>query len=41
VGGYTLVSKPPFIRPQCQMVTETGKVIKKKETFDEVFGTYA
>ena len=41
VGGYTLVSKPPFIRPQCQMVTDTGIVIKKKETFDEVFGTYA
>ena len=41
VGGYTLVSKPPFIRPQCQMVTETGTVIKKKETFEEVFQTYA
>ena len=41
VGGYSLVSKPPFIRPNCRMVTETGKVIKKQETFDEVFQTYA
>ena len=41
VGGYSLVSKPPFIRPNCQMVTETGLVMKKKETFDEVFQTYA
>ena len=41
VGGYTLVSKPPFIRPQCQMVTERGTVIKRKETFEEVFQTYA
>mgnify|MGYP002508733451 CR=1 FL=1 len=41
VGGYTLVSKPPFIRPQCQMVTEKGTIIKKKETFEEVFHTYA
>ena len=41
VGGYSLVSKPPFIRPNCQMVTESGLVIKRKETFDEVFGTYA
>ena len=41
VGGYSLVSKPPFIRPQCRMVTETGLVIKEKETFEEVFQTYA
>ena len=41
VGGYTLVSKPPFIRPQCRMVTENGIVIKRTETFEEVFHTYA
>ena len=41
VGGYSLVSKPPFIRPNCRMVTENGTVIKRAETFDEVFQTYA
>ncbi|MBP3684476.1 MAG: hypothetical protein J6J12_05880 [Oscillospiraceae bacterium] len=41
VGGYSLVSKPPFIRPNCPMVTETGIEIKRQETFDEVFQTYA
>lgn len=41
VGGYSLVSKPPFIRPNCRMVTDTGVVIKREETFDEVFHTYA
>ncbi len=41
VGGYSLVSKPPFIWPNCQMVTQSGKVIKRQETFEEVFHTYA
>jgi len=41
VGGYSLVSKPPFIRPNCRMVTDSGMVIKQKETFEEVFQTYA
>lgn len=40
VGGYSLVSKPPFIRPNCPMITEDGKIIKRAETFEEVFSTY-
>ena len=40
VGGYSLVSKPPFIRPNCQMVTDSGKVIKHTETEEEILITY-
>ena len=40
VGGYSLVNKPPFIRPNCEMVTETGKIIKRAETEEEIFETY-
>lgn len=40
VGGYSLVSKPPFIRPNYPVYTEKGKRIKRQETFKEVFETY-
>lgn len=40
VGGYSLVSKPPFIRPNCEMYTEDGKLIKRRETAEEIFATY-
>ena len=43
-GGYSNVLKPPFIRPGCAMVamTEAGdcKLIKKAESFEDVFRTY-
>jgi len=44
VGGYSNVSKPPFINPNCGMV-ELGadyetRVIKRKETSEDVFITY-
>lgn len=40
VGGYSNVSKPPFISPNCAMVSENGNLIKKKESFDDVLSTY-
>lgn len=44
VGGYSNVLKPPFIRPNCAMIAidEYGKdlLIKKVETFEDIFGTY-
>ena len=40
VGGYSLVCKPPFIRPNFAMYNDEGKLIKKQETFQEVFATY-
>ena len=40
VGGYSLVSKPPFIRPNCAMYTDKGLLIKKEETNKEIFSTY-
>lgn len=40
VGGYSNVSKPPFIKPNCCMVTADGKVIKRAETVKEVIYTY-
>ena len=44
VGGYSIVSKPPFIQPDCQMLCYsqdgTIKVIKRAETFDDVFNTF-
>ena len=39
-GGYSLVSKPPFIRPNCAMITEKGMIIKRQETDKEIFATY-
>ena len=44
VGGYSIVNKAPFIRPNCPVYcfSSDGKVevIKRKETFDDVFSTY-
>lgn len=40
VGGYSNVSKPPFIRPNCAMVSSTGAVIKRTETVKEILSTY-
>lgn len=43
-GGYSIVSKPQFIRPNCPMYT-TGKsgktvTIMRAETFDDVFSKF-
>lgn len=40
VGGYSVVSKPPFIRPNCPIYTDRGKLIKRPETIKEIFATY-
>lgn len=44
VGGYSNVSKPPFIAPNCPMIELDGnrniRLIKRAETFDDVFLTY-
>ncbi|MBQ9357921.1 MAG: alanine racemase [Abditibacteriota bacterium] len=41
-GGYSNVSKPPFIEPNCAMIAagERTKLIKRRETFENVFATY-
>ena len=46
VGGYSIVSKPQFIQPNCQMVAykkTTGNIeeIMRKETFDDVFAKFS
>lgn len=45
VGGYSNVLKPPFIAPNCAMVAlcpDGGtRVIKRRETFADLMGTYA
>lgn len=43
IGGYSIVYKPPFIQPNCPIyaVTDDGlKVIKRKETFNDIFKTF-
>ena len=40
VGGYSNVSKPPFISPNCAMVSENGNIIKTKEEFEDILRTY-
>ena len=44
VGGYSNVLKPPFIRPGCAMAAHTPDgaylEIKRRETFDDILGTY-
>lgn len=44
VGGYSVVYKPPFIQPCCAMVAiktdGSIEVIKRKETFEDVFKTF-
>ena len=44
IGSYSNVFKPPFISPNCAMVQINSegkdKLIKRSETFDDVFVTY-
>ena len=44
IGGYSVVYKPPFILPCCGMVAldsrGTVKLIKEKETYEDVFKTF-
>ena len=40
VGGYSNVSKPPFIKPNCFMISSNGNVIKRAESTEEVMCTY-
>lgn len=43
IGGYSLVDKPPFIQPNCAMISLNGtetKLIKRKETCDDIFNTF-
>jgi diaminopimelate decarboxylase len=45
VGAYTVVMKPPFIRPSPAIMyvdTETGtlELLKRPETFEDMFATY-
>lgn len=43
VGGYSIVDKPPFIQPNCAMISLTGeetKLIKRKETWNDIFESF-
>jgi diaminopimelate decarboxylase len=45
VGSYSIVMKPPFILPnvailEVDYVNQTYRVIKRKESFEDVFHTY-
>lgn len=44
IGGYSVVYKPPFIQPNCTMVSINENkyisVIKRKETFEDIFTTF-
>ena len=42
-GSYSLVMKPPFILPNVPVLDlceEQVEVIKRKETFDDIFHTF-
>lgn len=45
VGGYSIVEKPQFIKPQCEMFVRkkdgTTMSIMRPETFDDVFGKFS
>ena len=45
VGGYSIVSKPQFIKPNCSVISleENGEIkeIMREETFDDVFSKFA
>lgn len=45
VGGYSIVDKPQFIKPQCMMYVKRKdgfiKTIMREETFDDVFGKFS
>jgi len=44
IGGYSIVYKPPFIQPQCPVYAKGNngqlKLIKRAETFDDIFTTF-
>ena len=43
VGGYSNVSKPPFISPNCAMIAvkgDTARLIKRTETVRDILATY-
>jgi diaminopimelate decarboxylase len=43
IGSYSIVMKPPFIKPNVAIVQLVGndyKVLKKPETFEDIFHTY-
>lgn len=43
VGGYSIVDKPPFIQPNCAMVSLDGieeTLIKRKETWNDLFCSF-
>lgn len=43
VGGYSNVDKPPFILPNCAMISREGEnleIIKNKESYDYILETY-
>ena len=43
VGGYSIVSKPPFIRPNYPIYAKSGEqfiLIKRQETFNDIFKTF-
>lgn len=43
-GGYSNVSKPPFIAPNCAMIAKKDsgetRIIKRAESFEDIFMTY-
>jgi diaminopimelate decarboxylase len=46
VGAYTIVLKPPFIRPNVPVLSfesrkGTFEVIKRKEELEDVFATFS
>jgi len=45
VGGYSIVSKPPFIQPNCPVfcLDKNDEIIeiKRQETYDDVFRTFS
>ena len=44
VGGYSIVSKPPFIQPNCSVFAwnRNNRIveIKRSEKFDDIFRTF-
>jgi diaminopimelate decarboxylase len=43
VGSYSVVLKPPFILPNFPIIEwdgENTRVVKRKETFEDLFKTY-
>ena len=44
VGGYSIVSKPPFIHPNCRMLAFNNdseyKEIMREQTFEDIYQTF-